>query len=120
MKQTRPYVLVHITLGGLDYAIPLRSNIKHNEHVLWTDKENRCGLDFTKAVVIEDEAYIDAINKPFIRPHEHKALLGQEYNIQQGMLRYIETYKKAKTQQHIPRNKLLCSFSTMQYFEQYL
>ena len=37
----------------MQYAVPLRSDI-HHPHVLWTDKENNCGVDFSKAVVIKE------------------------------------------------------------------
>ena len=38
-------------INNVLFAIPLRSHINH-PFVLWTDKENHCGLDFSKAVKI--------------------------------------------------------------------
>ena len=57
-KQQRPYIQVQIVIDGVIFAIPLRSNINH-PHVHWTDKPNRCGVDFSKAIVVEDKKYID-------------------------------------------------------------
>ena len=58
-KQDRPYVLILVTIGANRFAIPLRSHIAH-PYAYITDKARRCGADYTKAVVITDEArYID-------------------------------------------------------------
>ena len=118
-KSTRPYTQVYTRINGVQFAIPLRSKITHKEHVLWTDKENSCGLDFSKAVVIVDDKYIDKNKKPHIRQNEFDSLRGKEYIVKKKMLKHIADYKKAKTALHIKRNKLLCQYSTMQYFEEY-
>ena len=118
-KQDRPYVLVLITVGENRFAIPMRSHISH-PYAYMTDKKNRCGVDYTKAVVITDETrYIECSRKPYIRPNEFDALRGKEYKIKCGMQKYIETYQKAK-QSELPRDKMLVRCSTLQYFEQYL
>lgn len=117
-KQQRPYIQVQIVIDGVIFAIPLRSNINH-PHVHWTDKPNRCGVDFSKAVVVEDKKYIDP-RSPHIRPNEFKALQGKEYIITKKFQKYIENYKKAKSRPEIPRNAMLCEYSTLKYFEQYL
>ncbi|MCL2215826.1 MAG: hypothetical protein FWB91_02275 [Defluviitaleaceae bacterium] len=119
MKQQRPYVQVFITLHDIDFAIPMRSNIKHN-YAFWTDKPNRCGLDYSKAIVIEDRKYIDATNKPYIRPNEFKALIGREYSVKQGLLNYIQAYKKAKLKPDNPRKRDMLEYSALQYFEGYI
>ena len=118
-KKERPYVLVHICVNGVDFAIPFRSNIKH-KHVYWTDKENLCGLDFSKAVVIEDEKYIDTKAKPFVRQNEHRALFGKDYVVMKGMTDYIEKYRNAKLRTNKHEKKRLLQFSTLQYFEKYI
>ena len=56
-KHKWPYIQVYLEIEGIQYAIPLRSDINH-PHVLWTNKNNHCGVDFSKAVVIKDEKYI--------------------------------------------------------------
>lgn len=118
-KRNRPYVVVFISVGERTFAIPMRSHIRH-PHAFLTDKVNRCGVDYTKAVVIADEArYIDPVNQPHIRSNEFDALRGKEYRIQCGMQKYIEKYKKAK-QSEKETDKLLVRCSTLQYFEEYL
>ena len=106
-KQDRPYVLVLITVGA-------------NRYAYMTDKEKRCGVDYTKAVLVTDEArYIEQERKPHIRPNEFDALRGKEYKIKCGMQKYIEVYQKAK-QSELARDKMLVRCSTLQYFEQFL
>ena len=115
-KQSRPYVQVCVTIKGVAWAIPLRSNINH-EHVLWTDQANKCGLDFSKAVVIEKAEYLDSTTTPWIRDNEFQELKGKEFVISNKLEKYIDKYKKAKHDIHIPRNQRLCQYSTLQYFE---
>lgn len=119
-KDKRPYIRIHVVVGGVLWGIPLRSHITH-EHVLWTDKENRCGIDFSKAVVIEKPAKYISGKTPYIRPNEHKVLKTfDEYRIVQRMQKYIKEYKEAKQHSGIKRNKQLLECSTLQYFEDYI
>lgn len=117
-KPSRPYVQVLTLIDGIQYAIPLRSHINH-PHVLWTDKKNHCGLDFSKAVVISDPKYIDNVNKPYIRPLEFNALRGKDYRIRIGMEKYIREYLAAKNNSEDKINRQLVEKSTLQYFESY-
>ena len=119
-KVDRPYVQVIVEVGGVLFAIPMRSNIRH-KHAFFTDKTNNCGLDFSKTVIITDaETQLDRERKPFIREEEFRALIGKEYEVKTGLEKYIRTYKKASARRDIPRNDMLCRFSTLQYFEEYL
>lgn len=119
-KLMRPYTQVYTKINGVQFAIPLRSGISHKDHVLWTDKKNHCGLDFSKAVIIVDDKYINKTAIPFIRQNEFDSLRGKEYIIKQKLLKHIIDYKKAKEELHIQRNKILCQYSTLQYFEEYI
>ena len=118
-KSSRPYVQVCIKIDGVTFAVPLRSHINH-KYVLWTDEESRCGLDFSKTVVLAKRSYIDTTKQPHIRPKEFESLRGKEHLIKQKLLQYINTYKKAKQRMDVPRNRTICEFSTLQYFEKYI
>lgn len=118
-KRDRPYIVTLVSIGTVTFAVPLRSHIKHT-HVLWTDKENGCGLDFSKAVVLTEDKDIDTLRVPHIRQNEFDSLRGKDFEIKQGLLRYIRAYRKASQRLDVPRNRLLCQFSTLQYFEEYL
>lgn len=115
-KHNRPYIQVYVEINGIQYAIPLRSEI-HHPHVLWTDKKNHCGVDFSKAVVINDEKYIDMLTEPHIRENEFNALRGKDYKIKVKMEKYIKEYKKAKQDLGKKHNQNLVKYSTLQYFE---
>lgn len=118
-KSDRPYVCVKVTINSVQFAVPLRSHINH-PNVLWTDKAAGCGLDFSKSVVLSKPVYVDTTRNPHIRQNEFDALRGKEYMIQQRLLQYIKAYKKAKERQDVSRNKIICQYSTLQYFEKYI
>ena len=115
-KQNRPYIQVYVEIDGVQYAIPLRSDI-HHPHVFWTDKANHCGVDFSKAVVITDDSYIDLQTEPHLRQNEFDALRGKDFKIKTKMEKYIADYKKAKLDLSKPVNQNLVKYSTLQYFE---
>ena len=117
--QDRPYIQVCVEIDGVQYAIPMRSHIKH-KFVLWTDKNNGCGLDFSKVVVIESLKDIDDTKTPYIRDNEFASLIGKEYIIETKLRKYIKKYKEAKKDLSLDRNRNLCNFSTLQYFENYI
>ena len=115
-KQNRPYIQVYVEIDGVQYAILLRSDIYH-PHVFWTDKENHCGVDFSKAVVVTDESYIDFSTEPHLRQNEFNALRGKDFKIKSKMENYIADYKKAMKDLSNPINQTLVKYSTLQYFE---
>ena len=119
-KETRPYIRIQVMVNGVLWGIPLRSHISH-DHVLWTDKENGCGIDFTKAVVITKPTKYISGTQPHIRPDEFKVLNRiDEHRVVQKLQQYIKAYKKAKEHPEVPRNKQLLQYSTLQYFEKYI
>lgn len=115
-KKDRPYIQIHISIDGVHFAIPLRSNI-HHPFAFMTDAENNCGIDFSKAIVISDESYINHDTIPHIRQNEFDALRGKDYIIEQKMRRYIKKYKNAKNNMDNARNRMMVQRSTLQYFE---
>ena len=119
-KDTRPYIRIEVEFNGVTWAIPLRSNINH-PHVIWTDKQNHCGIDFSKAVVVEKPKQYISSEKPHIRENEFKVLKQiSEHRIKQRLEKYIQDYKKAKRNPEIPRNEKLLECSTLQYFEEFI
>ena len=81
-KPTRPYIRIGVLINGVLWAVPFRSNIRH-EHVIWTNEAKRCGMDFSKAVVIVDpERYIDSAV-----PH----LRGEEFAVLKSTFRKIRS-----------------------------
>ena len=113
-KETRPYFSVVIQINGLHFAIPFRSHISH-KYAYWTDKKNLCGLDFTKAVLIEFPGDIDKTGVQ-IRQNEFNAIKGKEYHITKKFISFLNTYKKAMARQDVERNRRLIANSAIQYF----
>lgn len=119
-KPGRPYVRILLEINGVNYCIPMRSNITH-PHAFWTNKEKRCGIDYGNTVVIIDPSkYIDASSTPHIRQDEFDALKGKDHLVRRGLEKYLSEYKKAKHNMSIPRNRTLVEKSSLQYFEEYL
>ncbi|MDY2883718.1 MAG: hypothetical protein SOT71_13795 [Romboutsia timonensis] len=117
-KETRPYAMVLTRIDDVTWAVPLRSNIPH-KYVIWSDKPNKCGLDLSKAVVIEDVTYISEQDAQ-IRQNEFNELKGKEHILYTKLKSYMNTYLKAYARQDIKRNRELCQFSTLQYFHKYI
>jgi protein AbiQ len=113
-KECRPYILLLVKVRGLDFAIPLRSHIKHR-YAFFTNRVKGCGADYSKAVVITDKAYIDT-KRPYVRPEERKELFGKAYRIRQEFEAYIRQYEKAVKNQNAKHNQIFCQCSTLQYF----
>lgn len=114
-KLNRPYVMLHIKVDMYDFAIPMRSNIKHR-YAFFTNKVNRCGIDFSKAVYISDEKYIDKSASPYIRKNEFKALLGKDYIIKAKFIKYIKQFVKANNSHDMNKNRDF-KYSTLHYFK---
>lgn len=119
-KANRPYLQLFVSINNVDFAIPLRSHISHNNFVIWSDKKNRCGLDFTKAVVISKPTYIDTQTRPQLRQNEFNALKGKELAAEKMMIRVIKTYKKAINNPDVPRYNNLRKYCTLKYFKKYI
>lgn len=115
-KKNRPYAHIIVNTYEKLFCIPLRSNITH-PHAYFTNKKTRSGIDYSKAVIIEDMNYIDNDTKVFLRQDEFNKLRGKEHIIQKQFRNYIELYKKAKSDLTIPYRNEILNFSTLQYFE---
>lgn len=113
-KESRPYTVIIVEVEGLTFAIPFRSHISH-KYAYWTDKDNQCGLDFTKSVVIVPSRDIDKTGVQ-IRQNEYNAIKGQEYEITKKFKSFLNTYRKAYKRQYIKRNRQLIENSALQYF----
>lgn len=118
-KKDRPYCVMILQIGNNTMAIPLRSHIKH-KYAFFTNKESLAGLDYTKSVIINLDTDIDTTRKAFIRKDEYKNVLGQEYVIKQGLLKFIKRYQKALLRPDLPGNRYIVQNTALQYFREYL
>lgn len=96
--KTRGYGVVIISIRNLRFAIPLRSNIRHNAAYITVRSQitgiRGKGLDFSKALLITEESYISVA--PFkISADEHKKLQDKEVFITERFEKYVERYRVA-------------------------
>jgi protein AbiQ len=115
-KSARPYACLAVQINGHTFAIPFRHHINHKHAFITTGEQ---GLDYTKAVVIENPRYIDRVDVQ-IESKDFAALKGKEHKVVAGFRRYISDYKTAAK---YPTNKHYASilrYSTLQYFKKFL
>ena len=116
LKDKRPYACLAIRINTFIFAIPFRHNINHR-YAYFT--YGKCGLDYTKSVVISLRSDI-APETPIIEQREFDAIKGKERNIYRGLCSYINTYKKALKYQDSPHYQNILKCSSLQYFKEYL
>ena len=85
-KINRSYSVYKVEIEGVNYCIPVKTNIKHSSSFLFKESSRRKdgerpGLDFKYSVVIRDESYIgedgviDRIESKFIEQNKEKDYL---------------------------------------------
>lgn len=119
-KPFRPHVCVAFLVDGHLCCVPFRSHISH-EYAIFTDRDKRCGLDFSKTVVITDsERYINQEKRAFLRQNEYEVFKKLTPNdVKTAMTRYLKQYKRAKKAPQVPRNREFLKYSCIKYFEEY-
>lgn len=99
--KVRGYGIVVVSINSLTFGIPLRSHIKHKQS-FFTDVtqdhtfETRKGLDFSKAVLINDDSHIDSSSFK-IPVKEFDRIQDNHQHIVEKFTKYIQRYIKAVT-----------------------
>ncbi len=117
-KFDRPYAVVLIEYEDLTFAIPLRSHISH-KYAFFTNKEKTKGLDYSKAVPILKDKYIELQAQKYpstISQSERQMLYNKTKEVEKGLIDYIDKYRNAIKKRHIYANQQLCKFSCLKYF----
>lgn len=112
-KENRPYVVFLLTLNNLTFAVPLRSHISHKYAIKTVGNK---GIDFSKAVVINDRQKYISNKRVLIGSREYQIIMSQKWRITKKMADYIKKYKEALKNNSVPANKILCNSSSLQYF----
>jgi len=87
-KAGRGYGIAVVTIGnGLKFGIPLRSNMKHKEGFTTVERK---GLDYSKAILIDNDAHIGSTFK--IPADEYKKIQDREHFITGKFQKYVEKY----------------------------
>ena len=122
-NEKRPYYVLLLELDNLTFAIPLRSNITHAySFIVDNSAGQKKGLDYSKAVVITDNQYIDS-NTVTIRQNENNIYKQREYLIKKQFFSYVARYKKEVRRRlktpALPVS-LLCLYSSLKHFHKEL
>lgn len=111
-KKDRPYYCLTVEVDEQLFAIPLRHHI-HHHYAFFTIDE--AGLDYTKAVVIENPGEINP-TPPWINTEEWRIIRKSENEIFYGFRKYVRQYKRALRTPDNPRSQRLLKYSALQYF----
>ena len=69
--ETRPYIIILIEVENNKFAIPIRTHLHKTKDCYESNPQSNSGLDYTKAVVISRDDYIDSTKYPEIEHREY-------------------------------------------------
>lgn len=117
-KDNRPYIVILIEIEDNYFALPLRTNVKHNNCYKFKNSSratiSSTGVDYSKAVIVNDEKYIGSEAKI-----DKKEYIEIENNINTIIKRFEKYVKNYYTFIKYPENERLAKqyrYSTLQYF----
>lgn len=117
-KDNRPYMVVLVKIGNNTFAIPFRTNVRHNNCYRFKNStrptETVTGLDFTKAVVVEKNNYIG--NAARINDKEYIELDGKYHFIIEKFKKYVDGYIEYANGQVNEFNEKKYKYTTLKYF----
>ncbi|CAH5933799.1 hypothetical protein RQM67_00455 [Citrobacter koseri] len=120
LEKNRGYGVISISLNGLTFAVPLRSNLNHPngfKTIFLKDKKIWSGLDYSKALIVKPED---------LEPEAFKLKIEKEYEKLKANKSKIEKEFEAYVQGYILFVKSGCGeekaykFTTLQYFHDFL
>ena len=98
IKQGRPYSCLLIEyLDDLFLCIPFRSYVRHKYAYHFKQsvrsRQRRSGLDYTKLVLIQNDAYLDTATPAVVDQDEYKEAVQNLPRIVQEVYAYLSDYK---------------------------
>lgn len=118
-KTTRPYMVLLIELYGNTFAIPFRTNIRHNQCYKFKNSgrpsDAVTGLDFTKAVIVNNPDYIGTSTT--IDNKEYIELSKKYYFIIKKFKNYVDGYIDFINGRSNEFSEKKYKFSTLPYFK---
>jgi protein AbiQ len=101
VNKGRGYGVLMVKIKGYQFAVPLRSKMKHKENFttkIYTDNGQRYrkGLDYSKAVIITDQRFV-ALRAFKIDQDEFLKVAKAENHIIQSFEKYVNRYVQAFT-----------------------
>ena len=121
--ETRPYIILVVEVEHKRFAIPIRTNLHKTKDCYESNPQANSGLDYTKAVVIEKDDYIDSTKYPEIEHKEYNYIKFKEHEIKRAFAKFVTEYKKDvirhKKNPAIPENPRF-RYCALQYFKKEL
>lgn len=95
--KVRGHGVVKIAINGLTFAIPVRSNIQHDDcFILEVNRTNPkvkgMGLDYSKAMLIREDAHVTSDVFVLRNKASAKKLIGKQEHITKAFTKYVERY----------------------------
>lgn len=117
-KQDRPYMVLVVKIEKNIFALPLRTNIRHNYGYKFktSDREtaSSTGIDYTKAVIINFQKYIG--ESASINGKEYIEIDRNAHRIIAGFERYLNGYIRFQKNGGTPYDQKRYRYSTLKYF----
>lgn len=118
-KSSRPYMVLLVELYGNTFAIPFRTNIRHNYCYKFKSSgrpsDAVTGLDFTKAVIVNNQDYIGS--PATIDNKEYIELSKKHYFIIKKFKNYVDGYIEYLNGCSNYFNNKKYKYSTLTYFQ---
>ena len=117
-KRKRPYLVMLVTIDDNTFAIPFRTNIRHNNCYKFQNTSRNTvaatGLDFTKAVIVNDNSYIGAAatidDKEYVELNDRYLFIINKFRT------YVNGYKKYAEGKMYQHQKNKYQYTSLQYF----
>ena len=121
-KKNRPYVVLLIKIENYNFALPLRTNLRHNFGYKFSNTGRKTlsstGIDFSKAVLIDNAKYIG--EQARIDNKEYLELSKKYYFIINKFKKYLEGYIKYVKDGGDEFTAKKYQFCTLKYFHKQL
>lgn len=115
----RPYMVLLVQINGNNFAIPFRTNIRHNACYIFRNSNrntnSHTGLDFSKAIIVNDPLYIG--DEASIDDREYLELSEKHYHIIEQFKKYVDGYYQYVQGILPPRKAIKYQYTTLQYFK---
>ena len=117
-KAQRPYIVLLVKVDDNTFALPLRTNIKHSSCYKFQyssrPTESITGIDFSKAVIVNEEKYIDGSaeidNKGYVELNDRIAFIISKFRT------YIKGYYAYVAGKSNEYQSKRYKYTTLKYF----
>ena len=121
-KSNRPYLVLLIQIENNTFAVPFRTNVKHNNCYKFENSsrptESITGLDYSKAVIVNESKYIGAAAR--INDMEYTELDANYHIIIKQFSTFVKNYIKFANGKLNEYQAKKYQYTTLKYFHKEL